>query len=117
MLHIDPVASEANKFIYDLLVASLVSKAEPLFSSSLGIFSLWIKSYVTNFVEQHWIIDPALDDELYSILGSEENLLRSNGKSEFAIKVFLVKEIVKYRWGKCYQSAKYNLTTKKFKKP
>jgi hypothetical protein len=117
MLHLDQFASEANKILYDLIVASVVSKAEPIFSSRLGLFSLWIKSSVVRLIIEHWIIDPVLDDELYSILGSGEDILRSQGKSEFAIKIFLVKGAAIYRWGKCYQSCKYNLTTKKFKKP
>jgi hypothetical protein len=92
-------------------------KARPTFSSNLRLLSLFVKSHSANFIKQHWIIDKALDDEFYHILDCEVNLLRSQGKSEFAIEIFLFRETANYLWGKFYQSVKYDLSSKKFKKP
>lgn len=111
------VISEAGKVLYEVVIATVVSKAEPLLNSGLELLFLWIKSYISSFVEKHWIIDPMLDGDLYFALNSDEELLRSQGKSELTIKAFLFREVAIYRWGKCYQSIKYNLTTKKIKEP
>jgi hypothetical protein len=111
------VISEVGNVLYEVAIAIVVSKTDPLLNSGLELLSLWIKSYISSFVEKHWIIDPVLDEDLYFALNSEEELMRSQGKSELTIQAFLFRGVVIYRWGKCYQSIKYNLTTKKIKEP
>jgi hypothetical protein len=114
----DPhILSEVGKVLQEVAIATVVSKAEPLFDSGLKLLFLWVKSCWLSFVARHWIVDPTLDDDFYFALNSDEELLRTQGKSELTLKAFRFKAVFIYRWGKGYESIKYNLTTKKIKEP
>jgi hypothetical protein len=111
------IAELAARFGTEYLIAILVSKTEPLLDSKLGILFLITKTSLLSLIEKHWIVDSVLINEAYSKIYSDEAHLRSQGKSELAIKAFLFREIVKFRWNLCSQSVKFNLTTKKIMKP